>query len=496
MEPLATQTQPESLVTQLARQLLALHVAKTKQQEQQALDLATASSATAPPVVGECIKQTAAKQSTKPWLPSGSPSSAWGRTKAKTESGSAISPALNSSRGRSAHTKEWASAPGGTGKQVITDQHSNDSSKGRACRACSSPGQSPNPGRASRSPAKSISPRQHSTAGNSPSTTPKYSTMATRSSSSPGRDLSPLRGSSTAGRLDTSTARLDSTAGSMSAGGSPFDSLSGCAGPGRLPYHEVLQIAYGPPAPSILKTHLDLAAVSSKADPTKQRRVSSTSTGAGATPQPRLPSRDSSRKVTRQTQQEVDDGSTNPGTTAAAAAMGAAVAAATAAAALLTRRSTQDQTRTPPDSALPGTHSTSQELLKGYTTGYIDGRLAALRGPSRDGSASPPVSSAQGAPARPSSSSSRSSSFRQAATPAVDYTGHNPDSFFLRSHDSLSPAQQPLRVPAAAAAPAPDEHRATVRAGCSLLYALCAAGPDCNTHGLWLSATQRQCCLP
>lgn len=263
-------------------------------------------------------------------------------------------------------------------------------------------------------PASSMpgSPRHHrsSTAGASRSPSPstraqtsasgsKRSSSPCRSSTSPYRGTSPLRSfiTAVAGTWSHSGAEIHRPAAGQahsSRGTSPCRSVStSCAGASSsVPYHQLLQDAYSPTAvPAAVRSpalkEQAARALRTSAGQLQHGRSRRSSAGSPAsTAKPMLPARQHSKNIAVFLQPGSHAGytgspkgsatATAPATTVASSSMGAAVIAAAVAAMV----GSSCSCRTSDDARQVSTAATaSEDALKGYTSGYIDGRLAAFR---------------------------------------------------------------------------------------------------------------------
>lgn len=253
-------------------------------------------------------------------------------------------------------------------------------------------------------------------------------TAATSSVNSPAvrrASRSPLRGASTKNNVETAKHDVNCGSSSCAAQSGRCHHGCGCEGPLRLPYHEALQMAYGPPVAPIVKTNLDLAAL---ARPAHADGVSTYSGRcAGRKPLPGCHCSSCGAGAAVQQQIEAAGNSTAGGAAAAAVVMGAAVAAA--AATLVTSRS---RCCTPEPQASPN-------MLQGYTNGYIDGRLAAMHAPDATTGAGSPAAPAQlQASFQPCS---EPTSPRRQYSPAAHIAGSMP---VASAAISSSPAAEPV----------------------------------------------------
>lgn len=148
---------------------------------------------------------------------------------------------------------------------------------------------------------------------------------------------------------------------------------SECAG---LPYQEALQLAYGPPASPPYATHADcVAVVTKKASCTVKKQpcvnqVTSSTSCSGS--KPVLPSYHSSKGCHSSVSAAAGAEAHTATSAAVAAALGVVVASAVLA--------KGDRAAAAPQHSTAEQQQELLEVLKGYTSGYIDGRLAAMKG--------------------------------------------------------------------------------------------------------------------
>jgi hypothetical protein len=220
----------------------------------------------------------------------------------------------------------------------------------------------------------SSSPRRVSSSPRRVSSSPQRISPRAAPPAGPGRNPSPTRGCSGACNSPPPRSTVSTSAGVSRRDARGYTAFSSeCAG---LPYQEALQLAYGPPASPPYATHADcVAVVTKKASCTVKKQpcvnqVTSSTSCSGS--KPVLPSYHSSKG--RHSSVSAAAGAEAHTATSAAVAAGLGVVVASAVLAKGDRAAAAPQ------------HSTAEqqqellEVLKGYTSGYIDGRLAAMKG--------------------------------------------------------------------------------------------------------------------
>jgi hypothetical protein len=199
----------------------------------------------------------------------------------------------------------------------------------------------------------------------------------TRDRSSPVRTRSPHRDVSTAGKLGSPRRRQHSPTTRRQAIGTGHGCGSNCAGPCfRMKYSEALQMAYGPPAQSAHTAPQLSKAYTASHEHSSMPVRSLPDHNCSLSTKTKSSKEHTNRRVTQQT----SSASSNPAPSNAAASAAVAVVVAAATAAAFMSHSTPAASAQPAGQpALSSAHRSPQQAMKGFTSGYIDGRLAALR---------------------------------------------------------------------------------------------------------------------